>query len=188
MLEQVAASQIPQGNLGQDKTTLLKPDNFDIQRFDMELRGNIKADVENKINNGSSLDVKIGEDDSLLRLKTTNPDKLSPLVNLDNSFKNILGQMNDIPRFDKFLELNEKKNQDKVRTNLEAEKKVEDPKQDMKDLISELRDVRKTSTEFSGEISRWHLKTQIWSANIKVLTTMVGQASQGLKTLFRSAG
>ncbi|CAA6815653.1 MAG: Unknown protein [uncultured Thiotrichaceae bacterium] len=188
MLEQVAATQIPQGNLEQDKTTLLKADNLDIQRFDMELRNNISTDVMNKIDSFSGVDIKAQQEDAFLKIKTESPDKLSPLVNLDNSFKNILGQMNDVPRFDKFLELEEKKNQDQVRTNLDAEKKIEDPKQDMKDLIGEFREVRKISAEFSGEISRWHLKTQIWSANIKVLTTMVGQASQGLKTLFRSAG
>lgn len=188
MLEQVAATQIPQGNLEQDKTTLLKADNLDIQRFDMELKNNVFNDVENKISNHSSLDVKAQQEASFLKVKTESHDKLSPLANLDNSFKSILGQMNDIPRFDKFLELKEKNNQDQVRTNLETEKSVEDPKQDMKDLIGELRDVRKTSAGFTREISQWHLKTQIWSANIKVLTTMVGQASQGLKTLFRSAG
>lgn len=188
MLEQVAATQIPQDGFGQDKTTLLKADNLDIQRFDMELRNNISADIDNKINSYSGMDVKAQQEDTLLKVKVENADKLSPLMNLDNSFKSILGQMNDVPRFDKFLELEEKKNQNQVRTNLDTEKKIDDPKQDMKDLISEFRDVRKTSAEFSGEISRWHLKTQIWSANIKVLTTMVGQASQGLKALFRSAG
>lgn len=187
MLEHVAATQIPQGTLNQDKISLLKADNFEIQRFDMALNENVYNDVDNKINNNTRLDVRV-EEDTFLKLKPDNPDKLTPIFKLDNAFKNILGQMNDIPQFDKFLEIHEKKNQDHVRTNVEVDKNIENPEEDMKSLVQELRDVRKTSAGFSREISHWHLKTQIWSANIKVLTTMVGQASQGMKTLFRSAG
>ena len=98
-----------------------------------------------------------------------------------------MSQMDQVPDFDKFLEIQKNNRPAAIRTNVEDIKST-DPATEVKEMLKEQREINKAAGAFSKQISQWHIKTQIWSANIKILTTVVGQASQGFKTLFRSAG
>ncbi len=162
--------------------------NDDVMRFNMELTEK-KSDVSEA---HLLQDVKVDSariDSDLLQMdgSDTNPTVSNPLSRLDSSYKAIMNQMNDVPEFDKFLEMQHNDKAPAVRTNVH-ETVEKDPANEVQDMLEETRDLYKTAGGYSKEISKWHIKTQIWSANIKILTTVVSQASQGFKTLFRSAG
>lgn len=189
MIEQLAATQKMQDSvLAQTTQNLGVANSQDVMRFNMELSDNSSSSVAT-----SHLlqDVKVdpGRIDSQLLKSTFDSDNRigDPLLKLDKSYQAILQQMNDVPEFDKFLEIHQNKKAPAVRTNV-VETEPKDSAEEVKDMLSETRELYKTAGSYSKEVSRWHITAQIWSANMKILTTVVSQASQGFKTLFRSAG
>ncbi len=187
MIEQLVSTQSAQESLLSE--ALKQPaavNSQDVTRFNMALSEK-KSDA---VSNTPLLqDNRIDPsriDDQLLK-EQTEPTVSNPLSNLDSSYRAIMNQLNDVPEFDKFLEIQQNEKAPAVRTNVQ-ETEAKDPAAEVKDMLSETRELYKTAGSYSKEISRWHIKTQIWSANIKILTTVVSQASQSFKTLFRSAG
>lgn len=161
----------------------------DVMRFNMELSEGSSSSASN-----SHLlqDVRVDTariDNDLLTMSSSEKDSTvsNPLTRLDSAYRDIMSQLNDVPQFDKFYEITQNDKAPAVRTNV-VETEALDPKEQVQKMLEEMREVRVTAGEFSKDISKWHMTTQIWSANIKILTTVVSQASQGFKTLFRSAG
>lgn len=191
MIEQLASLSNTQGALQSDATMQVSTaDKGDVTRFNMELseRTENKDNVElsHLLQDVKTDDSKISND--LLNPKVNTDHITNPLLYMDQSFKDIMSQMNDVPRFDKFMEMREVENKKAVRSNIESNESVNDPEAEVNKMISETKDLYSAAGEFSKDISKWHIKTQIWSASLKVMTTVVSQASQGFKTLFRSAG
>ncbi len=190
MIEQLISSQGLQDSLA---SALKQPDaasGNDVMRFNIEMSQNNKPNATS--NSDLLQDVKVDPsriDNNLLSMKESSSSTTvsDPLARLDSTYRTILDQMNQVPEFDKFLEMRDKDKAPAVRTNV-IETKETDPAAEVKNLIDEMRNARKNVGEFSKDIRKWHITTQIWSANIKILTTVVSQASRGFKTLFRSAG
>ncbi len=190
MIEQLISSQGVQDAFVSDALKQQGAANGnDVMRFNMEMAEN-KSDSATKNHMLQDIKVDTGRiDNNLLSMtdSTNNSTVSNPIARLDSSYRAIMGQMDNVPQFDKFLEMRQKDKAPAVRTNVHDTKEIS-PAEEVKQMLDEMRDVRKTAGAFSKDISRWHIKTQIWSANIKILTTVVSQASQGFKTLFRSAG
>lgn len=187
MIEQLASMGI-QGVTADVTKHLGNAGNADVMRFNMELSEK-KAD---KVEYSHLLkDVKTDQSqisNDLVNPKVDTDNITNPLLYMDKSFKDIMSQLNDVPQFDKFMEMREIENKQAVRSNIETMDSVKDPQAEVEKLIDETRKIYSAAGDFSKDISKWGMKTQIWSASLKVLTTVVSQASQGFKTLFRSAG
>ncbi len=191
MIEQLISSQGVQDAFISDalKQQPNAANGNDVMRFNMEM-----SDKKPNTSTQSHLlqDVKIDPariENNLLSMNDSakNATVSNPLSRLDGTYRAIMGQIDKVPQFDKFLEMREKDKAPAVRTNVLETKEIS-PAEEVKNMLDELRHVRTTAGAFSKDISKWHITTQIWSANIKILTTVVSQASQGFKTLFRSAG
>lgn len=188
MIEQLISAQgLQSSRLAETAMEPLAANDKDVMRFNMEMlddKNNTKID-SHLLQDVRSDDGIISE--NLLQEKLDTNSVSNPLSKLDSSYRAIMSQMDKVPDFEKFMEIHQNKKPAAIRTNVEDIKST-DPATEIKELLQEQRDVRKTAGAFSKQISQWHMKTQIWSANIKVLTAVVSQASQGFKTLFRSAG
>lgn len=160
----------------------------DVMRFNMELSGNSSSALKSDLLQDVKVDTARIDNDLLIMNNSTKDTTVSnPLTRLDGAYRAIMNQMSDVPQFDKFHEIIQKDKAPAVRTNV-LETESPNPAEQVKRMLEEMREVRVTAGLFSKDISKWHMTTQIWSANIKILTTVVSQASQGFKTLFRSAG
>ena len=189
MIEQLISAQVNQDALSSQAFNQPAANSSDVMRFNMELSDKKSDSIEN-----SPLlqDVKVDSshiDSDLLRMDGVAKDSTvsSPLNRLDTSYHAIIDQMSKVPEFDKFLDITQNEKAPAVRTNVQ-ETEAKDPADEVRKILEETREIYRTAGSYSKDISKWHITTQIWSANIKILTTVVGQASQGFKTLFRSAG
>lgn len=161
----------------------------DVMRFNMELSQENSSSVpKSDLLQDVRVDTARIDNDLLIMNNSTKDSTVSnPLARLDGAYRDIMNQLNDVPQFDKFHEITQSDKAPAVRTNV-LETEAPNPAEQVKQMLDEMREVRVTAGAFSKDISKWHMTTQIWSANIKILTTVVSQASQGFKTLFRSAG
>lgn len=196
MIEQLISAQgLQASRLVESSMEPLAANDKEVMRFNMEMRDSISDSVNNSISSTKTeghllQDVKSDSgiiSEQLLQENTNANSVSNPLSKLDSSYRAIMSQMDQIPDFEKFMEIQQNEKPAAIRTNVEDIKST-DPAAEVKELLEQQREMRKVAGDFSKQIGQWHLKTQIWSANIKILTTVVGQASQGFKTLFRSAG
>ncbi|MCK5725547.1 MAG: hypothetical protein KAH22_01835 [Thiotrichaceae bacterium] len=163
----------------------------DAMRFDIEFVDSLKAEASNKTPNDDLLTIKIDG----IRVDSPNteivnnkvePTALNPLSKMDASYKDIMQQMNNVVGMDQFPAIQKKAPQVGIRSNVSADKA--ETEFNLKNLLSEQKAMMEDAQTRMDTMSRWKIKTQMWSTNITILTSVVSQASQGLKTLFRSAG
>lgn len=187
MIEQLISTQSINSPKLAEVSAPLSANANDVTRFNMEL-SNHNADgmkTQSHLLQDVSLDSsKI--DNHLLQEKVVAKTP-NPLIQLDRSYKNVMSELTDFSQFEKFMDINKNKKKSAIRTNIE-EVKISDPAEEVKVLLDKQSEMISASRKFGKIMSQWRIKTNIWTANISILTTLVGQASQGFKTLFRSAG
>jgi len=193
MIEQLISTQGVQTSQLTEalKQQPIEANSTDVMRFNTALTDNLKIDAPSQMPASDLLvDIKVDgvRVDSDVVVDRAEKSALNPLAEMDASYKSIMQQMNNTPKFDQFLDISQKETTPTIRSNVSLDAKEVNSEQDVKTMLSETRELYQTAREYSNDISKWHLKTQVWSANIKILTTVVSQASQGFKTLFRSSG
>ena len=187
MIEQLVSTQVAQDSILSDVLKEPVEANYhDVMRFNMELAES-KSDQPSGEHLLQDVTIDPARIDEQLLQQSSKSGVNNPLSQLDNSYRAIMEQMGKVPEFDKFLEIRQNDKAPAVRTNVQ-ETEPKDPAEEVRKVLEETKELYKTAGGFSKDISKWHIKAQIWSANIKILTTVVSQASQGFKTLFRSAG
>jgi len=188
MIEQLISAQgLQSSRLAESSMQPMAANDQDVMRFNMEMldenhNTKIDADLLQDVRSDNGI---ISE--QLLQENSTSNTVSNPLSQLDSTYRAIMSQMDKIPDFNKFMEIQQNEKPAAIRTNVEDIKST-DPVAEVKEILEQQREINKAAGAFSKQIGQWHIKTQIWSANIKILTTVVSQASQGFKTLFRSAG
>ncbi len=190
MIEQlISAQSLQSSRIAESTMQPMAANDNDVMRFNMEMHS---SNSNNNTNIESQLlqDVKLDNgfiSEQLLQENSSANTISNPISQLDGSYRAIMSQMDNIPDFEKFLEIQQNEKPAAIRTNVDEIKNT-DPAAEVKIMLEEQLEMRKAAGVFSKQISQWHMTTQIWSANMKILTTVVSQASQGFKTLFRSSG
>ena len=184
MIEQIVSSQASQGVVGAGSvganTNPLSANASDVMKFNMSMS-------DAKVDNHSLLDVRAKSDNVFLQLDTKKVEA-NPIIQMDEAYRSIMVQMKDSPQFNKFMDVMDKPDTAKFRSNISSVEKLPDAKVAATDLLAETRGFYSEARGMAKEISKWQIKTTIWSTNVKFLTSVVSQASSGIKALFHSAG
>lgn len=182
MIEQIVSLQASQGigSVGGLGANPLSANTSDVMKFNMSMSNP-------KIESHSLLDVRAKSDAGFLQLNEKKVET-NPIVQMDEAYRSIMVQMKDSPKFNKFMDVMETPDAPKFRSNISAVEDSPDMKVEAKNLLAETRDFYSEARGMGKEISKWQIKTTIWSTNVKFLTSVVSQASSGIKALFHSAG
>lgn len=166
-----------------NKTVNLQPhNNNDYMRFQTELKNSddIKTDTSVLEVKNADNPINIGEADN------SNP-AYNAFMDMDSSYHKVIKGMHEMPVFQEFLQ-ERTFGGDAIRTNADAISADMSPAEKTAKLLDEQQHVQDMAIEYKAEMSRWHISTEMFMTKVKILTSVVSQASQGLKTLFRSSG
>ena len=166
------------------KTVDLKPqNNNDSMRFQTELQNSDDLKVDNSV-----LEVKRPDEQFSINGVENKSTAFDAFQGMDNAYHRVIGGMQDIPSMKDHLKAQGIGGDNSIRTNSGALGTDESMAQQTERLITENRAMQNATMDYHTDMSKWSISTQMFMAKVKVLTSMVSQASQGLKTLFRSSG
>ena len=106
---------------------------------------------------------------------------------MDNSYHSVLSQMQDLPNLRQNL-VTDRANNDvvqmrtypEVASSTGATGQIESKAQNVADNIL-------SAAEYQNHIYQWATKMEMWFSHMKIISSAVGQVSQGFKTLFQAS-
>ncbi len=168
-----------------NKTVNLQPHNdADYMRFQTEMSSADDMKVDNAI-----LEVK---DNNQMQVTNDNNQPnavLNAFMDLDSSYHNVIKGMDQLPDFREKLEAyNIGGGDNTIRTNVDSLGAEGTPMEKTQNLLDKQSAMQSAAMDHNTDMSRWQISTEMFMTKVKVLTSVVSQASQGFKTLFHSSG
>lgn len=181
MIEQLATLNASQGFNTEATNNPLSANASDIRKFDMAVH-------DQKTENTTLLDVgSISKaNDGFLQIQQ--PKESGFIIKMDQEYKVILDKLREQPSFDKHWNVNKSfKTPPQFRSNIVQTEKPNLEKS-LDGLLDDFKDSHKITEGIMKDIRQWSLRTQIWSSNLHVFTSIVSQTTSGFKALFHSSG
>lgn len=114
---------------------------------------------------------------------------IQKIATMDEEHHHIMSQMRSMPSISDALQgLSQSRVNEQIRTypDVSADQGIDATIKQIKNSAKETVDALQVSSDHQHAMTKWGINSQLWMSKMSIVTAVVGQVSQGFKTLFQA--